>query len=208
MTAINRRRAYEATVDAFEAALAEFTGAPLVIATDCCTNALHVSLAYTRHNTTPYPSYWVSLPKRNYVGVAHAAWNAGYQINWTDEQWEGSYQLRPTPVWDSAKRFHRGMYQPGTLTCLSFGASKRLPVGKGGAILLDSQDAYDWIRPRTMDGRTPGENYQTPKFVTPAWRCNMTPDAAARGLDLLTYVDDDPDDTWEAYPDISKAIWE
>lgn len=195
----DRRRAYR-IVDEFEAALCEYTGAPYAVATDTCTSALFMCLAWWSGES-------VCLPKHNYVGVYQACVNTGHLVKWTDEEWQGSYRLDPSPIVDSAKRFERGMYKAGTLTCVSFGSSKRLNIGRGGAILTDQADAADWIRPRTMDGRTPGEDYLEPRFATPAWRCNMTPTIAARGLDLLTYLDDEPDDDWRAYPDLSVAEW-
>lgn len=195
----DRRRAYR-IVDEFEQALSEYTGAPYVVATDTCTSALFMCLAWVSGDV-------VRLPKHNYVGVYQACLNTGYTVEWTDEEWRGSYLLEPTPIVDSAKYFERGMYRQGTLTCVSFGASKRLNIGRGGAILTDRKDAVEWIRPRTMDGRTPGEDYLKPVFCEPAWRCNMTPGIAARGLDLLTYLDDGADDDWRAYPDLSVASW-
>lgn len=205
MTAVTRRLAYEATVDRFEQALCDYTGSPLCVATDCCTDALFLSLLWFRSRIRRFDV--IRLPRWNYVGVYQATINAGWEVEWTDEQWTGGFLLEPLPVIDSAKRFERGMYEPGTLTCVSFGSSKRLPIGRGGAILLDNQEAADWIRPRSMDGRTSGEDYQTPRFATPGHRMNMTPEQAARGLDLLTYIDDPPSDTWESYPDLSKADW-
>lgn len=206
MTAINRRQAYE-VVDRLEEALCEFTGSPLAVATDTCTNAIFMSFAWLRTLWRDRQPPAVRVPKHNYVGVVQAIKNAGFAYDFVDYEWEGSYHLDPWHVVDSAKRFERGMYQPGTLTCVSFGSSKRLPVGRGGAILLDNPEAAEWIRPRTMDGRTPGEDYLTPSFVTPAWRCNLTPEQAIRGLDLLTYLEDNDPCDWTAYPDLSKAVW-
>ncbi len=208
MTAVNRRQAYE-VVDRFEAALCEYTGAPYAVATDCCTNAIFLSLVWTKHTYAPSKKkLTVEIPKHTYVGVAQAAWNAGYRVEWVDYEWEGAFFMPPTDIVDSAKQFLRDMYRPGTLTCVSFGTSKKLPVGRGGAILLDDKDAADWIRPRSMDGRTPGEDYKTPRFVRPGYRMNMTPEQAVRGLDLLTYIDDNDQANWTEYPDLSQAEWD
>ena len=204
---MTRRRAYT-VVDQFEDALCEYTGAPYAVATSSCTDALFLSMLWCMRNTDQAsyaPNVW--LPKHNYVGVYQAAVRAGYTVTWTDEQWHYDYHVKPLPVVDSAKHLARGMYAKGTMMCLSFGASKRLNIGRGGAILTDNQDAADWIRPRSMDGRTPGEDYQTPRFAVPGHRMNLTPEEAARGLLLLTYLDDPPSDTWKAYPDLSKAEW-
>jgi len=43
----------------------------------------------------------------------------------------GAYQLDPTPVWDSALRLTRNMYQKGQYMCLSFsGPGAILSLGK------------------------------------------------------------------------------
>ena len=208
MTAINRRQAYE-TVDRFEEALAEYTGAPHVVCTSSCTDAIFLCFAYIRvQRPGVVPS--VQIPKHTYVGVVQAVKRAGMPYVFDDLEWVGSHALLPYAVVDSAKYFARDMYDAELDTsniCVSFGASKRLPIGRGGAILTADKDFVDWIRPRIMDGRTPGEDYMNPSFVSPGWRLNMTPEQAARGLDLLTYIDDEPSDTWESYPDLSKAEW-
>lgn len=200
---MSRRQAYYA-VDRFEAALSEYTGAPIVVCTDTCTNAIFLALAWWKER---FGLERVDLPSHNYVGVPQACRNLGIDVEWTDHRWSGLYWLSPTNIVDSAKRFHRRMYTPQTLTCVSFGASKRLNIGRGGAILLDNQGAADWIRPRLMDGRTPGEDYKKPSFVRPAWRMNMTPEQAARGLELLTYLDDDDREDWTEYPNLAEADW-
>jgi len=59
----------------------------------------------------------------------------------------GSLSLLGTQVWDSALRFTAGMYVPGRLMCLSFtGPYKHLKLSKGGAILTDNRDAYEWFK--------------------------------------------------------------
>ena len=45
------------------------------------------------------------------------------------------------------------MYRPGQMQCLSFGHSKPLNNGRGGAILLDDKAAYDAIIRMRYDGR-------------------------------------------------------
>ena len=75
----DRRRAYE-IVDAFEQALCEYTGAPLCVATDSCTNALFMSLLWWKEEH-PFVARSVGLPKHNYVGVVQAIRNAGFEIS-------------------------------------------------------------------------------------------------------------------------------
>lgn len=199
----DRRRAFK-VVDDFEAALAEYTGAPYAVTVDSCTNALYLALKEQR---VFEDAYVIVLPKNTYVGVYFAAENAGCHVKWRDEKWEGSYKIHGTCVIDSAKRFERDMYQPGTLTCLSFQAAKRLPIGRGGAILCDNEYTAEWLKRARLDGRTAGTDYQDNTYGGYGHHMYLTPPDAARGLWLMTYLDDDDPCDWTAYPDLSQATW-
>jgi dTDP-4-amino-4,6-dideoxygalactose transaminase len=201
---VDRAAAFD-VVAQFEEALSEYTGAPYVVTTDSCTNALYLCLKWS----LPYPYAKVTLPKRTYIGVAQAAVNAGYEIEWKDEQWKGYYLLGGTNIIDAAKCFRQGMYRgvSGLLHCLSFQAGKGLPIGRGGAVLTDDKECADWLRRARLDGRTAGADYADNTYQTFGAHCYMTPPDAARGLWLLTYIDDGLDNTWESYPDISEATW-
>jgi len=190
------RRAYK-VVDAFEQELCDFTGAQYCVAVDSCTNALFLSLVLEL-----VPGQLLTLPRHTYVGVLQAARNAGYRIRWTDEQWTDSYRLKPTRVVDSARRIASGMYEPGTLTCLSFHAAKQLALGRGGAILTDDDAAYAWLCRARADGRAPGDTGTYATF--PGFHMYMPPPTAALGLWILSRWTFDPaplpDDP---YPDLS-----
>jgi dTDP-4-amino-4,6-dideoxygalactose transaminase len=60
-----------------------------------------------------------------------------------------------TRIWDSARLLKReGMYRPGQLQCLSFGYTKPLEIGRGGAILTDDVEVSDNIlSQQRYDGR-------------------------------------------------------
>jgi dTDP-4-amino-4,6-dideoxygalactose transaminase len=45
------------------------------------------------------------------------------------------------------------MYKPKQMQCLSFGHSKPLQIGHGGAILLDNKEAYETLLRMRYDGR-------------------------------------------------------
>ena len=45
------------------------------------------------------------------------------------------------------------MYRHGQIQCVSFGHDKPLPIGRGGAILLDDEAAYQAILRMRYDGR-------------------------------------------------------
>ena len=58
---------------------------------------------------------------------------------------------------------------------------KKLPIGRGGAILTDDLDAYEWIKIGSFDGRHPGVALADDKIDMVGWNCYMTPKMAARG---------------------------
>lgn len=202
---MNRRGGF-AVVDDFEEALGKYTGAPYVVATDSCTNALLLCLEWQKWRSESSLPLRVMLPKHTYVGVLRAVENAGCWVGWTEHQWKGMYRLWPHPIWDSAKFLGGLMYFPKSFICLSFHWSKRLAIGRGGAILLDDPEARDWLRSARMDGRMEGEDYTNPVFQETGWHCNMDPAAAADGLQRLVYIDDHDKCDWSEYPDISECV--
>ena len=194
------RQAFE-VVDAFEQAVARYTGAPYCVAVDSCCNALVMVLCTARDRFKT-----ISLPRRTYVGVAMAAKAVGMQIEWRDEEWTGIYQVRPIGIFDAAKRFTSGMYLPGTYMCLSFQASKLLPIGRGGAILHDNPDFNQWARRARNNGRAEGALCgQETDFPHLGWNMGMTPPDAARGLWLLTYYPEHMPDQVDVYEDLSQV---
>lgn len=173
-------------VIAFERALCDYTGAPYAVAVNSCTNALLLALTWERLNGVDGP---IRLPRRTYIGVLQSVLNAGFEVEWIEDDWwqtVGYYRLAPAHVWDAARHFNRLKF-PFTATiarsvCVSFHAAKQLPLGRGGAILTDNPDAAHWFRAARMDGRPPGDD-QHPVF--PAFHCPLPPDVAARGVDIL-----------------------
>lgn len=174
-----RRKAFW-VVDDFEEELASYCGAPYAVALDSCTNAIFLCLVREAQRADEQK---LVLPAHTYSGVAQAALNAGWTIRWDYSAWRNSYPIPPTRVVDAALDLRPGSYQPGTLTCLSFHAAKQLPVGAGGAVLLDDEEDNRWLRAARMDGRQQGTNEARPQL--PGYHCFMPPDVAARGLWLL-----------------------
>lgn len=192
----------------FEAALTTYTHAPYAVTVDSCTNAIFLALLYTHqqlrgqgHAKASLAGPFVHLPRCTYVGVAYAARNAGYCIEWVDHDWEGVYEIPPTPVVDAAKRFTSGMYQPGKLMCVSFQAYKHLPIGRGGAILTDSLGAAEWLRRARFDGRDPRDE-DTGHPV--GYHMYLDPPSASRGLWLMRGVPRTNPDFKNDHVDISK----
>ena len=95
----------------------------------------------------------------------------------------------------------RGMYKKNTFHCLSFHIRKHLPIGKGGMILTDDKEAYDWFRTVRYEGRSISEDgvnyvpYKDDPIESMGWNMYMTPEQAARGLELFEtkIKDDNPD---------------
>lgn len=188
-------------VDEFEKRVAEYAGAPYGVAVNSCTNALMLSAMY---------KYWqgytddVVLPKHTYVGVPYAFINAGFKIIFADIQWSGFYEIDPTAIVDSARRFTSGMFVEGTLWCVSFHETKILPIVDGGMILTDSKKAYDALRQMRFDGRTPGKSVFEDEFTLPAHHCHMKPQIATQGLMLMSGVKEHNRDLPGHYPDLSR----
>lgn len=180
-------------VSYFEARIAEYTNSPYAIAVDSCTSALFLCCKYNNVQE-------VTIPKRTFVSVPSAIIHSGGKVKFSDDLWEGEYQLQPYPIWDSALRLRRNMYRTGHFQCLSFSYKKHLPIGRGGMILTDNEDAAKWFQLARNCGRLlPGD---APKIV--GWRCFMTPEEAARGLTLLDFYNEDGYDLTNEYPDLSE----
>jgi dTDP-4-amino-4,6-dideoxygalactose transaminase len=183
----------------FESALGLLTGAPYVVMTDCCTHALELCLRYV----SPYKV--VRIPAHTYISVPMMLrkLDIGYILE--DLEWVGEYQIKETNVWDSARRLQSGMYRKGQMQCLSFGHSKPLDIGRGGAILLDDQQAYETLIRQRSDGRdlkiTPWESQ---KVFELGYHYRPTIEEAVQALEKLPNVDQSP--KYFKYPDLREII--
>ena len=181
----------------FEAAVAKYAGSKYAASMDSCSNALFLACLYCKVGT-------VTLPKRTYPSVPCAVIHAGGKVEWEDLDWVGTYQLKPYPIIDGAKRFRKGMYEGG-YHCLSFHAKKHVPIGRGGMILTDDKDAYEWFKVMRFDGREECALTDQKEYKLCGWNFYMSPEQAARGLWLLGAVKDNNPDLLEIppYPDLS-----
>jgi dTDP-4-amino-4,6-dideoxygalactose transaminase len=201
----------------FEAAVAEYTGAPYVVAVNSCTMALTLAVAWHLSGKwcKPYPGPHVfqegqepeiTIPKRTYVSVPQAIIHAGGRPVFEDREWIGHYTLDPLPVWDSARWFTSGMYDDagGDFLCVSFHASKTLGIEQGGAILHDNAEADAWFRRARFDGRAEGVAPKDDTGIILGWHCYMNPSTAAQGIlklhSLPRHNEPLPNDD---YPDLS-----
>jgi dTDP-4-amino-4,6-dideoxygalactose transaminase len=191
-------------VTEFEEVVAKFAGSRYAVAVESCTSALFLSLMYLE-----IKGQFVSIPKYTYPGVPCSIIHAGGKVHFIDEEWKGAYQLYPFKVVDAALRFRKGMYEDGSLYCLSFHIKKLIPIGRGGMILLDDKIAYEWLKKARFDGRSPVP-LKEDNFTMLGWNCYMQPEQAARGLQLFqTFTAKYPegmdlDVDSQGYPDLSK----
>lgn len=169
----------------FELALAEFTGAPFAIMTDCCTHAIELCLRHDKIKQVAFTPYtYLSIPMTMHkLGIEYSYFGDNLPHR---QHWIGEYKFEGTRIWDSARRLEENMYRPGMMQCLSFGHTKPLHIGRGGAILLDDEQAYRDILLMRYDGRDlsirPWENQQTFKV---GYHYKPTPEEAIQGIALL-----------------------
>ena len=168
-------------VQMFEEEVALYTNAPYAISVDSCTNALFLCCKYLKVNEVTIPSKtYLSVP----MSIIHAVGEVVFDKTSKTNHWIGTYQLKPYPIYDAAKRFTSNMYIPGTFMCLSFHIKKNLGLGKGGMILTDNKEAYDWFKKARYEAR--GEVYYKEDNISSlGWNMYMTPQEAAHGLCLM-----------------------
>lgn len=192
-------------VDTFEKTVAEYCGAPYGVAVESCTAAIFLSLMHwkTHHGDIGE----VEIPSKTYPSVPCSIIHAGGEVKFTDKDWSGEYELWPLMIFDSALRFKKNMYRKHTFQCLSFHIKKLIPIGRGGIILTDDREAYEWFKRARFDGRNPVP-LQEDNFTMLGWNCYMQPGDAARGLQLLQALGGkelpDLEVEKQGYPDLSK----
>lgn len=187
----------------FEKALCEYTGAKYAVAVNSCTMALLLACKWAFDDSNRYVIA-IEIPKFTYVSVPMSILHAGFYPIFSDEEWKGEYQLKPLPIWDSARRFTSDMYRAGYFQCVSFHASKILADTQGGAILHDNDEADAWFRKARFDGRTEGVAPKDDTFIL-GYHCYMSPDVAARLLWKLSVLPKHNADLPNSdYPDLSK----
>jgi dTDP-4-amino-4,6-dideoxygalactose transaminase len=181
----------------FETALAEYTGAPYAISTDCCTHAIELCLIYKKIKKVKFTAF-------TYLSIPMLMHKLGIEYDLVSEKWCGEYRFYGTDIWDSARRLEKNMFQPGMMQCLSFGHTKPLDNGRGGAILLDDKSAYDEIVKMRYDGRdlTVSPWIDQIEFKL-GYHYKMNPEECIRALEKLnSYTESRP--MYVEYPDCRK----
>lgn len=168
-------------VKMFEEEIAHYTGAPYAISVDSCTNALFLICTYLKVNQ-------VTIPSKTYLSVPQSIIHAGGEVIFDKRpktnHWKGIYQLKPYPIYDAAKRLTSNMYIPKSYMALSFHIKKQLPIGKGGMILTDNKEAYEWFKKARYEGRSE-KYYKEDDIDFLGWNMYMTPQQASTGLALM-----------------------
>jgi len=188
------------TVNLFEQNLCNYTGSKYAVSVDCCTNALLLCFQYLNPKT-------IILPKNTFIGVASAATHLGIRVKFKDIKWNGMYKIEPLNVFDCARRFTSNMYIKNSFMCLSFHYKKHLKIGRGGAILLDNYEAYEWF----LKARNCGKDISLPLFKQTfdvcGWNMLLHPELAKKGIKLLKKMPkNNLDLPYEFYGNLNKQI--
>lgn len=189
---------YYNSVIEFENKMANFVGSPFAVAVDSCTNAIFLTLVYLNAKKT-------IIPTKTYISVPCAIIHAGGTVEFEQLNWEGQYQIKPYPIYDCACQLIKGMYVPNTFQCISFSANKILNIGKGGMIFTDNPHAVKWFKLARYEGREEKPLLDQEEFNVVGWNMYMTPEQAARGLQLSQYLKDSTILKLE-YPDLSRKF--
>lgn len=168
-------------VSMFEEEIAEYAGSKYAVSVDSCTNALFLCCKYLNVEE-------VTIPCKTYLSVPMSVIHSGAKVIFDKSpqanHWNGIYQLKPHPIYDSAKRLTSNMYIKDSFMCLSFHIKKQLPIGKGGMILTDDADAVEWFKKARYEGRSE-VYYKEDNIKTLGWNMYMTPQQASTGLALF-----------------------
>ena len=180
----------------FERTLAQCTGAPFAIMTDCCTHAIELCLRYERPKNLAFTAY-------TYLSIPMLMHKLAIEYRLIPEEWTGEYQFHGSRIWDSARLLRPGMYRSGQMQCVSFGHGKPLQLGRGGAILLDDANAYDVMIRQRSDGRDLAISpWQDQQVFRVGYHYRPTIEEAERALELLPTVDPEP--KYHPYPDLRE----
>lgn len=195
-------------IDIFESKIAKFSGSKYAVSVDCCSNGLFLCMKYIQSISNE--KLKITIPNRTYVSVPMQISHAGFDVNYEELEWSGIYQLKGTNIWDSAGRYTKDMYIGNdSLQVLSFQIKKKIPIGRGGVILTDDIDAYNWLKLASYDGRDLTLPYTDENHIRQiGWHMYMTPEDAARGIILMDNVPEVNDDFQndQMYPNLKDLL--
>ena len=185
-------------IEKFEDEVAKFFGAPYAVAVDCCTHGLELCL---RKNNIKK----ISVPKRTYISVPFLSKKLNINLEWKEEQWNDYYYLTDNII-DAAVLWKEKSYIPNTYMCISFQYRKHLSLGRGGIILIDKQEDYEYLKKMSYDGRSPDSPWMEQNIKIMGYHYYMTPETASLGLKKLPTAKATPSKSWTIndWPDVSK----
>lgn len=208
-------------IDMFEERVAAFAGSKYAIATDSCTHALELCFRYLLDKGELKQRDIITVPNHTYISVALLLHHLGFQVSFKDYEWSGLYNLKGSRVYDAAVKWEKDMYLKNIksitnisfdisypLMCTSFQIKKRIPIGRGGMILCDTKEEYDWFKLAVYDGRNLKTPYDQPGHLKMyGWHYYMTPEDAARGMLLMDQIEQQGDTgNSTMYPDIEIML--
>lgn len=205
-------------IELFEHKLAAYTGFQNAVTVDCCTNGILITLESLSRAGKVDKQMPIEVPRCTYMSVPMTLQNNGWKVELIDNQWEQSYQIGKSRVYDAAVDFEEGMasrYDANAIVCVSFQQKKRLALGRGGAILCNDQKLAYVLKRMRYDGRVPSisdrvEIVEQPESILCGYHCYMEPDKAAKGILLLNQPHLLPPyalHSWREYVDLSQ-LWE
>jgi len=196
----------------FEESVAEYTGAPHVVAVSSCTNALFLCLMWAKVAKIITGGKFV-IPKRTYLSVPQQIKLVGFEFVFKDIEWKGMYPLSPLNIYDCARRFTSNMfkdlYNSNTLDnhyfmCTSHHWAKILGIERGGCILHNDPESDKWFRKVRHHGRSEGVHPRDDQPII-GYDMLMLPSVAANGLVRLSHLPKhNPDLPNDDYPDLSQ----
>lgn len=204
-------------VEIFERKIAQYCGFRYAITTDCCTNAVLISLELLKNKNVISKEDILPLTKYTYLSIPMTLQNNGWKITFIDDRWHAKYQIGSTCVFDAATDFKQNMsseYSGDSLVCVSFQQKKRLALGRGGAVLTNNKAYAQLLKRMRYDGRNPKitDSIEIANdTIINGYHCYMEPDKAAKGILVMNQLSLLPkykQYTWKDYNDISLLkIW-
>lgn len=186
-------------VNQFEEIIANFFGSKYCVLTDCCTHALELSLRLHR------PSKPVQLTQWTYMSVGMMLDKIGINYYLNDIKWQNYYNIT-NKVIDAAAYWKENCYIENSLFCISFQYQKHCPIGRGGAILLNNPKDYELLQKQVYDGRDRNLNQLDDNVEILGYHYHMTPEDAARGIELFNFVKNIPaaEKSWKDYKNLKE----
>jgi dTDP-4-amino-4,6-dideoxygalactose transaminase len=200
-------------VTMFEEKVAKFSGSKYAVSVDCCSHGIFLSLQYLKSIKEIDENTTITIPSKTYISPPMQIIHSGLKVEFEDIEWSGVYHLKGSRVWDGAVRWTKDMYiGDNSLQVISFQMKKRIPIGKGGVILTDDEEAYKWLKLASYDGRNLNTPYTDDEHITiMGYHMYMTPEDAARGIILIDNVNKDSEIHEDSgnhtnYTDVSNII--